>query len=54
MERNCFAPYAAQFDLALSIMMMEHVVDDAGFLRNFTSLVKEGGLVVAVLGRRDR
>jgi SAM-dependent methyltransferase len=55
MERNSFASYAAQFDLALSLMVMEHVVDDVGFLRNLTGLVKEGGsLIVAVPGRRDR
>jgi SAM-dependent methyltransferase len=55
MERNSFAFYTAQFDLALSIMVMEHVADDAGFLRNLTGLVRKGGhLIVAVPGRRDR
>jgi SAM-dependent methyltransferase len=54
MECNSFASYTAQFDLALSIMVMEHVVDDTMFLRNLTSLVKEKGhLIVAVPGRRN-
>ena len=54
MERHRFTSYTAQFDLALSIMVMEHVADDTRFLRNLSGLVKEGGhLIVAVPGRRD-
>ncbi|MBX9688228.1 MAG: class I SAM-dependent methyltransferase [Candidatus Obscuribacterales bacterium] len=41
-------------DLALSIMVMEHVEDDESFLKQMKSLVKAGGhLIVAVPGRRD-
>ena len=43
------------FDLALSLMVMEHVQDDAEFLDRMVRLVKPGGLVmVCVPARMDR
>ena len=43
------------FDLALSLMVMEHVEDDAGFLTRMAELVKPGGtVIVGVPGRMDR
>lgn len=42
-------------DLGLSIMVMEHVEDDLGFICNLAALVKTGGhVLVGVPGRRDR
>ncbi len=42
-------------DLGISMMVMEHVEDDAGFLKKISSLIKPGGhILVAVPGRRDR
>lgn len=46
---------SAQFDIALSMMVMEHVEDDIQFLKNMARHVAPGGhVVVAVPGRRDR
>ena len=43
------------FDLALSLMVMEHVEDDAGFLARMAKVVKPGGtVIVGVPGRMDR
>jgi len=43
------------YDLALSMMVMEHVEDDIGFTRRIAQFVKPGGFVIfAVPGRRDR
>jgi len=44
-----------EVDLALSMMVMEHVADDVGFIRALSRHVKPGGhLLVSVPGRRDR
>lgn len=41
-------------DVAISFMVMEHVQDDAGFLRSMARFVRPGGnIVVGVPGRRD-
>jgi SAM-dependent methyltransferase len=49
------AEYTHQFDLALSMMVMEHVADDAGFVCNLSQLVKDHGhVLLGVPGRRDR
>ncbi len=46
---------ASGFDLALSLMVMEHVEDDARFVARLVELVKPGGMViVGVPGRIDR
>jgi SAM-dependent methyltransferase len=43
------------FDLALSMMVMEHIEDDAGFLARVLQLVKPGGtVIIGVPGRMDR
>lgn len=50
-----WASYAGKFDLALSMMVMEHVEDDIEFLRQLCGFVKNGGQVmIAVPGRKDR
>ncbi|HEX5717307.1 MAG TPA: class I SAM-dependent methyltransferase [Thermoanaerobaculia bacterium] len=42
-------------DLGLSMMTMEHVEDDVGFVRALKRFVKPGGqVIVGVPGRRDR
>lgn len=42
-------------DLGLSMMVMEHVEDDVGFLRSIMRFIRPGGrLIVSVPGRRDR
>lgn len=44
-----------KFDVGLSMMVMEHVEDDIGFLRKISEFIKPGGhVIVAVPGRRDR
>src|SRR6266545_840468 len=44
-----------QFDIGLSMMVMEHVEDHFGFLRKISEFIKPGGhIMVAVPGRRDR
>lgn len=44
-----------KFDVGLSMMVMEHVEDDIGFLRKLSECVRPGGhVIVAVPGRRDR
>jgi 2-polyprenyl-3-methyl-5-hydroxy-6-metoxy-1,4-benzoquinol methylase len=41
-------------DLALSMMVMEHVEDDVGFVRAITRFIKPGGqLIISVPARRD-
>jgi SAM-dependent methyltransferase len=44
-----------KFDVGLSIMVMEHVTNDVGFLRRIVDFIKPGGhVIVGVPGRRDR
>jgi len=44
-----------QVDLAVSMMVMEHIDDDVGFVRSIVRFIKPGGhLVVSVPGRHDR
>ncbi len=44
----------APADLCLSVMVMEHVEDDVGFVRTLSRMVKPGGyLAVCVPGRKD-
>ena len=41
-------------DVAVSYMVMEHIEDDAGFLKKMARQVKPGGrIVVATTGRKD-
>jgi len=43
------------FDLALSLMVIEHVEDDADFMRRLAGLVRPGGtVIVGVPARKDR
>jgi len=45
----------SSFDLAVSMMVMEHVQDDAAFLGRMTKLVRPGGTVlIGVPARMDR
>jgi SAM-dependent methyltransferase len=45
----------AKVDLVISYMVMEHVEDDAGFIRKIAAYSKPGGtLILGVPGRRDR
>ena len=45
----------AKVDLVISFMVMEHVEDDAGFIRKIAGYAKPGGSVIlGVPGRRDR
>jgi SAM-dependent methyltransferase len=42
-------------DVAISFMVMEHVENDAGFIRDIARYVKPGGrIILGVPGRRDR
>jgi SAM-dependent methyltransferase len=44
-----------RYSLGLSMMVMEHVADDVGFVRRIADFVEPGGhVVVAVPGRKDR
>ena len=44
-----------EVDMALSMMVMEHVEDDQEFIRNIAKHVKPGGhILLAVPGRKDR
>jgi SAM-dependent methyltransferase len=44
-----------KFDVGLSMMVMEHVEDDVGFLRKLVDSIKPGGhVIIAVPGRRNR
>ena len=44
-----------KFDVALSMMVMEHVADQQSFLKRIAGFVKPGGsVIVGVPGRRDR
>ncbi|MBX9722831.1 MAG: class I SAM-dependent methyltransferase [Candidatus Obscuribacterales bacterium] len=48
------SPLDEPVDLALSIMVMEHIEDERRFLRESIKMVKPGGhLIIAVPGRRD-
>jgi SAM-dependent methyltransferase len=45
----------AGFDLALSLMVMEHIEDDAAFIARVVDLVRPGGtVIIGVPGRMDR
>ena len=47
-------PDGRRYSLGLSMLVMEHVADDVGFLRRIAEFVEPGGLVVvAVPGRRE-
>ncbi|HKW59016.1 MAG TPA: class I SAM-dependent methyltransferase [Candidatus Dormibacteraeota bacterium] len=49
------APPPETFDLAVSMMVMEHVDDDAAFAARLKDLVRPGGtVIVGVPARRDR
>ena len=44
-----------RYALGLSMMVMEHVADDVGFVRRIADFVEPGGhVIVAVPGRNDR
>jgi len=44
-----------RFDFGLSMMVMEHIEDDLGFLKKIKSFIKPNGhVIVAVPGRRDK
>ena len=44
-----------QYSVGVSLMVMEHVDDDVGFVQRITQFLEPGGLVIiAVPGRRDR
>jgi 2-polyprenyl-3-methyl-5-hydroxy-6-metoxy-1,4-benzoquinol methylase len=46
---------AERFSVGLSMMVMEHVADDVGFVRRIADFVEPGGQVIlAVPGRQDR
>jgi len=48
-------PPREKFDVGLSIMVMEHVEDDVGFVRKIAGFVRPGGIIIAgVPGRQDR
>ncbi len=48
-------PPDEMFDVALSMMVMEHIEDDAAFARRLASLVRPGGTVIlGVPARMDR
>jgi SAM-dependent methyltransferase len=47
--------YTQQFDLAVSMMVMEHVADDTGFVSQLAHLVKDQGhVLLGVPSQRDR
>ena len=49
------APDRGDYDLGLSLMVMEHVEDDLAFVKRLSEFVKPGGhLIIGVPGRRDR
>lgn len=44
-----------KFDVGLSMMVMEHVTDQVGFVRSIVKYINPGGhVIVGVPGRRDR
>jgi SAM-dependent methyltransferase len=48
-------PDLGKVDVALSLMVMEHLEDDVGFIRSLVGFVEPGGQVIlGVPGRRDR
>lgn len=57
MEDDIFKvrPKERRYALGLSMMVMEHVADDVGFVRRIADFVEPGGhVIVAVPGRQDR
>jgi SAM-dependent methyltransferase len=53
-ELSELAGDAGSYDLALSIMVMEHVQDDLAFVRSLAGAVRPGGhLIIGVPGRPD-
>jgi SAM-dependent methyltransferase len=55
MQSDKIAKYQKVFNLALSMMVMEHVEDDVQFIKNLAELtVPEGMVMLAVPGRMDR
>lgn len=55
MQAENVAKYRKFFNLAMSMMVMEHVEDDKQFIKNLAELTVPDGLVmVAVPGRMDR
>lgn len=55
MQSENVAKYRKFFNLAMSMMVMEHVEDDKQFIKNLAELTVDDGLVmVAVPGRMDR
>jgi SAM-dependent methyltransferase len=48
-------PDHARYDLGLSLMVMEHVENDVGFVARIAEFVRPGGhVIIGVPGRRDR
>ena len=48
-------PLSNDFDIAISLFVMEHVQDDVSFLRFLKSKVRPGGhIIVSVPGRKDK
>lgn len=48
-------PGETRYALGLSMMVMEHVADDVGFVRRMAAFVEPGGhVILGVPGRRDR
>lgn len=55
MDNTSIAALDNGVDIALSMMVMEHVKDDQGFIRNIAKFVKPGGhILLSVPGRKDR
>jgi 2-polyprenyl-3-methyl-5-hydroxy-6-metoxy-1,4-benzoquinol methylase len=49
------SPNGRRYSLGLSMMVMEHVADDIGFVRRIADFVEPGGhVILAVPGRQDR
>jgi SAM-dependent methyltransferase len=52
---SALRPEQSQVDLGISMMVMEHVEDDVGFIEQIARHVKpDGHLLIGVPGRRDR
>ena len=48
-------PHGERYSLGVSMMVMEHVADDVGFVRRIADFIEPGGhAIIAVPGRRDR
>ena len=55
MQSENFSKFNKSFNLALSMMVMEHVEDDVQFVKNLAGLTLPSGMVMlAVPGRMDR